>query len=66
MRIIRMVSFINDEVIITRDTWDKLSSDEYISEVLKNIIDSETLAEAMKNDNDFMDAREYDRTRKSK
>lgn len=61
-----MVSFIDDEVIITKDTWDKLSSDDYIDEVLKNIIDSEKLAEAMKSDNDFLDARDYDRTRKSK
>jgi hypothetical protein len=61
-----MVSFKDDEVIITKDTWDILSSDDYIDEVLKNIIDSEILAEAITTDNDFLEVREYARTRKSK
>jgi hypothetical protein len=55
-----MITIEKERVILSRKTWDRLRKDEYFEEFIQNILDSETLMDAMDNDNDFMDIREYD------
>jgi len=58
-----MITIEKERVILPRKTWDRLRKDEYFEEFIQNILDSETLMDAMENDNDFMDIREYDKHR---
>ncbi|MBM2815386.1 MAG: hypothetical protein HW421_2148 [Ignavibacteria bacterium] len=59
-----MITVEKERVILPRKTWDRLRKDEYFEELIQNILDTETLLDAMENDNDFMDIREYDRQRR--
>jgi hypothetical protein len=59
-----MITIEKERVILPRKTWDRLRNDEYFEEFIQNILDTETLLDAMENDNDFMDIREYDKQRK--
>ncbi len=51
-----MINITDNEVIISRDIWDKLSTDVFFDEILHNIIDSESLKQSIVTDSDFMDA----------
>ncbi|HPO62669.1 MAG TPA: hypothetical protein PK762_06255 [Candidatus Kapabacteria bacterium] len=59
-----MIEIEKEKVTLPRDTWDRLRSDYYFDEIIQNILDSETILDAMENDNDFMEIREYDKLRK--
>ncbi len=59
-----MIEVEKEKVTLSRNTWDRIRSDYYFDELIQNILDSETILDAMENDNDFMDIREYDRLRK--
>lgn len=58
-----MITIEKERVILSRKTWDRLRNDEYFEEFIQNILDTETLLDAIENDNDFLDIREYDRQR---
>ena len=59
-----MIEIEKEKVTLPRDTWDRLRNDYYFDELIQNILDSEAIRDAMENDNDFMEIREYDRLRK--
>ena len=59
-----MITIDENKVTIPRKTWDRIRKDKYFEEVIDNILDSEDLIDAIENDNDFMDIREYDRIRR--
>lgn len=58
-----MITITDEQVIIPRETWDRMRNELYFEELIENLMDSEDLLDAMKNDNDFIDIREYDRNR---
>jgi len=59
-----MVEIEKDRVVLPRKSWDRLREDEYFEELIQNILDSETLNDAIENDNEFMEIREYDKLRR--
>ena len=59
-----MITIEKERVILPRKTWDRLKKDKYFEEIIQNILDTEALQDAMENDNEFIDIREYDKQRK--
>lgn len=61
-----MIEIEKEKVTLSRDIWDRLRNDSYFDELIQNILDSEAIIDAMENDNDFMEIREYDKLRKER
>ncbi len=53
-----MITIEKERVILPRKTWDRLRNDEYFEEFIQNILDTETLLDAMDNNNEFINIRE--------
>ena len=61
-----MLDVIEDNITISRGTWEELKSDDYFREVLEIIEDRETLRKAKVEAEDFISFREYDARRRKK
>ena len=59
-----MITITEKQVVIPRKTWDRLNRNFNLKEFIENLLDSEDLADAIKDDHDFMNIREYDIQRK--
>lgn len=61
-----MITFTEDKVIFSKDTWEELKSDSYFNEVIEAIEDREELKKSIQETEYIVDFKEYDKQRRAR